>query len=180
MPGVDSWDAERDARNYDGTYPVVAHPPCGPYSKLRHLYRGAEHDCAHRALEQVRKYGGVLEHPAHSQLWAACNLPRPGELRDAHGGVTIEVEQVRWGHAARKRTWLYLVGVRDVGQMPPPREPTHWCSGFRPSSGKMPTNYKRQGSAIPPGINVASAQMRRRTPPAFAEWLVSLARSVQP
>ena len=32
---------------------------------------------------------------------------------------------------------------------------------------------------VPPGIKVCSAQQRRRTPPAFAEWLVMLARSVR-
>lgn len=170
MEGVDCWDEARDARLYDGPYSVVAHPPCGPWGKLRHMYRGAEHDCAPRAVEQVRAFGGVLEHPAHSLLWAHCGMPEPGELPDAWGGRTIEVEQVRWGHPAQKRTWLYFVGVRDVGTFPPPREPTHWVSG-----GRKP---RRTGGAVPPGIKVCSAQQRRRTPQAFAEWLVELARSI--
>jgi hypothetical protein len=166
MAGVDCWDLERDARRYDGPYAVVAHPPCGPWSRLRHLYRGSEQDCAPRALEQVRAYGGVLEHPAHSMLWPAFKMPRPGELPDAHGGVAIEVDQVRWGHVARKRTWLYLVGVREVDVDPPARMPTHWASGSR----------SNLSGPVPEGIKVCSSTQRRRTPPAFAEYLVRLAR----
>jgi hypothetical protein len=177
MAGVDAWFLPRDAREYAGPHPVVAHPPCGPWSSLRHLYRGAEHDCGPRAVEQVRAYGGVLEQPAGSRLWKHCGLPIPFEAgefgeRDYDGwGFSIQVQQVSWGHVARKKTWLYLAGV-DVNAMARTRlyggEPTHWCSGGGTGRGKTP-----------PGIKVCSAQQRRRTPPAFAEWLVMLARSVQ-
>jgi hypothetical protein len=174
------WDEARDARLYEGPWPVVAHPPCGPWGKLAFCSKYQPKDCGPRAVEQVRAFGGVLEHPRGSKLWAHCGLPRPGELPDEFGGITIEVDQVRWGHVARKTTWLYLVAVREVGPIPPPREPTHWCSGFRSSRGKYPANYKRTGCAVPPGIKVCSAQQRRRTPVAFAEWLIALARTVEP
>jgi hypothetical protein len=173
MQDVDCWDESRDARKYDGPWPVVAHPPCGPWANLKHLHsRPEERALGIRAVEQVRALGGVLEHPAGSLLFRRTGMPFPGELPDVYGGRSIEVEQVRWGHPARKRTWLYLVGVRDVGAYPPPREPTHWVSGGR--------RHARKGSGgfAPPGIKICSAQQRRRTPPAFAEWLVSLARTV--
>lgn len=176
---VDCWDESRDARTYDGPHPVVAHPPCGPWGRLRHLYRGNEHDCAPRAVEQVRRWGGVLEHPAGSLLWKTelfPHLPAPGET-DGLFGYTIEVNQCEWGHVARKRTWLYLVGVpRSALEVPPfpGREPTHWLSGGRGRAGK-----KAKTTPVPYGIKVCSAQQRRRTPPLFAEYLIRLARSVK-
>lgn len=175
MAGVDCWDETRDARLYNGPHPVVAHPPCGTWSSLKHLRRDkSDADCGVRAVEQVRQFGGVLEHPARSRLWVRCGLPGPGEFPDAWGGVTIEVSQVDWGHVARKRTWLYLVRVPVPTDMPTPREPTHWASGGR--------RHKRKGSGgfVPPGIKVCSAQQRRRTPQLFAEWLVELARKATP
>jgi hypothetical protein len=169
LPGVDAWAPPRDARIYDGPLPVVAHPPCGGWSSLRHLYQGDDTDCAVRAVEQVRAFGGVLEHPAHSRLWGALDLPDVG-LSD-RWGFTYEVTQVSWGHVARKRTWLYACGV-DYALLSRTRRvggtPTHWVSGGGTGRG-----------ATPPGIKVCSAQQRRRSPPAFAEWLVMLARSTR-
>lgn len=184
-PGLicDHWDAARDARLYVGPHPVVAHPPCGPYSKQRHNYRGAEHDCAPRALEQVRAFGGVLEHPAESKFWDDAGLSKPkptdnvwpglrASMSDGYG-FTVEVNQVEWGHVARKPTWLYVVGtswghVADLFAMRPypGRAPTHWCSGNR---------NNKNGGSVPEGIKVCSAQQRRRTPRAFAEFLLALA-----
>ena len=182
---IDCWDLTRDARKYSGPHPVVAHPPCGPWSKQRANYRGLEHDCAPRAVEQVRRWGGVLEHPAGSLLWnealtdgvsrARWTLPPAEGGNDPYGGYTIAVDQVEWGHVARKRTWLYLVGVpREALEAPPlpGREPTHWVSGGR-------TKSSRKGSPVPPGIKVCSAQQRRRTPPLFAEYLVRLAEAAR-
>jgi hypothetical protein len=183
MADVDAWDETRDARAYDGPRSVVAHPPCGPWGRLRHLYKGLELDCALLAVEQVRKFGGVLEHPAGSKLWDYYSLQKPHgflsdgshaqSAADAYGGYTIELSQCEWGHVARKRTWLYLVRVPRSALEAPPfpgREPTHWLSGSRGKSS-------RTGNPVPTGIKVCSAAQRRRTPPLFAEYLVRLARS---
>jgi hypothetical protein len=124
------------------------------------------------AVAAVRRFGGVLEHPAGSTLWDYCGLPVPGELSDAFGGRSFEVCQCDWGHPARKRTWLYVVGARSLPLRPGSREPTHWISGGRGRKGK-----KSKTTPVPPGIKVCSAQQRRRTPVAFAEWLISLAAS---
>lgn len=174
MDGVDPWDVERDARTYAGPHPVVAHPPCEPWGELRHLYKGSEHDCAGSALRSVRFWGGVMEHPHRSKFWAHANVVMPNQPLDAWGGFSIDVDQVSWGHVARKRTRLYFVGVDydfvkygiRTGGMP-----THWCSGSR-----NPRRNKGSGGIAPPGIKFCSSAQRRRTPPPFAEWLVGIAR----
>jgi hypothetical protein len=137
---------------------------------IKHLYRGNGHELALGAVGVVRELGGVLEHPAHSRLWPAAELPAPGKPTDAFGGFTVEVEQVRWGHPARKRTWLYFVRPTRALPVPPPREPTHWASGSRKA-------HETTRGHVPPGIKVCSAPQRRRTPPAFADWLLEIAAS---
>lgn len=176
LPDVEVWDMARDARLYDGPWPVVAHPPCGAWGRLKRQHRAKDADCAPRAVAQVQRWGGVLEHPAHSSLWSFAGLPLPGQEPDEHGGITLEVDQVHWGHVARKRTWLYGVGV-DWSLVVPPfpkRKPTHWVSGHR--YGGKP---ERHSDAVPPGIKICSSQQRRRTPPAFRDLLLDLARSVR-
>ena len=72
LPDVDPWDEARDARLYAGPWPVVAHPPCRAWGQLSHMAtpRHDENDLARWAVSQVREWGGVLEHPKKSKLWA--------------------------------------------------------------------------------------------------------------
>lgn len=170
------YDEDRDAATYDGDLPVVAHPPCGPWGALKHLNKKQNKDCGPHAVALVRRNGGVLEHPAGSGLFSHCGMPRPGGLPDAWGGVTYEVCQVDWGHVARKRTWIYVVGVpiEALPRAPAPRAPTHWVSG-----GRNP-DRKGSGGLVPPGVRICSAQQRRRTPVDFARWLLAIARAATP
>ncbi len=171
-PPVDCWDAERDARKYAGPHAVVAHPPCGPWGKLAHMCKHQDPALAIRAVAQVRAFGGALEHPAQSRLWGACALPEPGEPDDVYGGYTIEVNQCEWGHVTRKPTRLYLVRVpRGAIERPPfpGREPTHSICNGRGQVLQDGSRRKR-----------ATAAQAIHTPPAFAEYLVRLARSVRP
>lgn len=166
MPGVDAWDIERDARRWRGGGAAVAHPPCRMWGKLRQFAHGdaAEKALGPWAVQQLQRWGGVMEHPAESTLWAACGLPVPGRAPDAYGGWTAEVRQCDWGHKAEKLTWLYVVGCHpdDLPAMPPRAEPT---GVIKPQRG-----VPRDGRKI-----VTKAE-REHTPPALADWLVELAR----
>lgn len=154
LPDVDPWDEARDARLYDGPYPVVAHPPCSTWCQLASVNEarwgkqiGDDGGCFATALDAVEEYGGVLEHPAYSLAWAAFNLPRPQRgswQRDLwHYGWVTEVSQSAYGCPARKRTWLYYFGayrkrtssrVTDSAQLsldqPPACDPPHLFSGL--------------------------------------------------
>lgn len=121
LPDVDPWDHERDARTYPGPWAVVAHPPCERWCQLAPVNAarwgaaiGDDGGCFAAALAAVRRYGGVLEHPAYSLAWPAFELPRPlrGQWRQSLSdpGYVTEISQSAYGHPARKRTWLYLVG----------------------------------------------------------------------
>lgn len=88
LPGCDVYDIERDALTWPGGSPVVAHPPCRAWGSFawRARPREGERECAPWAVEQIRRHGGVLEHPAASKLWPEHGLPEPGQ-RDAWGGL---------------------------------------------------------------------------------------------
>ena len=125
LPNVEVWDEARDARNYAGPWPVVAHPPCQRWCQLAPVNKARwgspireDGGCFWHALAAVRRFGGVLEHPAYSLAWPHHDLPYP--LRGVwtqtffDDGYVTEVSQVAYGHSSRKRTWLYYVGPEPL------------------------------------------------------------------
>lgn len=178
LPDVDPWDEKRDARLYAGPYPVVAHPPCQLWTRFAYVNFkrwGGEHNrpgndggCFASALEAVRKYGGVLEHPAFSDAWKTYGLPRPPAVGWGRRGAeeyVCEVWQSAYEHPARKRTWLYYCGAPPIDLDWRRVEGTHQI-GFHDQRGKArnkPTISGKKASA---------------TPPEFRDVLLSIARSV--
>lgn len=93
MPECDVWDIDRDARKWAGGSPVVAHPPCRAWGRLRTFAkpRKGERLLATWSVRQVRKWGGVLEHPASSTLWPKAGRVRPlVEKREGVGMLTAD------------------------------------------------------------------------------------------
>lgn len=179
LDGVDAWTEARDARKYAGPYPVVAHPPCARWCRLAGLVearwghkRGQDDGCFESALNSVRTWGGVLEHPAYSDAWPAFGLPNPprgGWQQGFCGGWSCHVEQGHYGHPAKKATWLYAFGTSELPSLIWSTIPdgeskalVSWC-GNRVKSGE-----KR------PRVGKANAA---RTPPRFREVLIDIARS---
>ncbi len=180
LDDVELWGLpDRDAREYAGPHPVVAHPPCTRWCRLAGLVearwgwrRGDDGGCFASALAAVRAWGGVLEHPAWSDAWRAHDLLYPpasgGWVRaDWLGGWTCYVEQGRYGHVAKKATWLYAHGV-DLSSLRWGRQNdataglVSWCGNRVHSDEVRPRVGKRAASA---------------TPPPFRDLLLSIARS---
>jgi hypothetical protein len=177
MAGVEVYDMERDARTYDGPWPVVAHPPCRAWGRLRTFAnpRPDERNLARLAVALVREFGGVLEHPAASKLWPAQRLPAPGAGRDGFGGWTLGITQHWWGHRATKCTLLYIVGCgpQDIA-LPDLQlgEGTHVIAQDA-RAGHGGKRLKVGDFGYRPRVTKAE---REHTPPLLAEWLVDLAR----
>ena len=167
IDGCDVWDEQRDARNWPGGTPVVAHPPCRMWGRLRRFARGnaEEMKLALLAVEMVRKFGGVLEHTYKSTLWEAASLPFPSR-RDQWGGYTIAFPQWWLGHRAEKNSWFYIVGCEpdDLPAVPLRLGEPEFVVQSRKRSG-----YRKH---IP-------RRERHLTPSPMAAWLVEVARKCE-
>lgn len=187
LPGVDPWDEARDARLYAGPHPVVAHPPCQRWGRYwhgsprkPHQYQlGDDGGCFAAALAAVRRFGGVLEHPAYSMAWRTFGLKRPPLIggwvpADFLGGWTCHVEQGHYGHFAKKPSWLYACGV-DLPQLVwgPGEQRLHPIAVAKHGYEKA----RRIGvMAMVGGKN--KTRIREATPEPFRDLLISIARSV--
>lgn len=189
LPGVDPWDETRDARQYAGPHSVVAHPPCqrwgrywhGAPNKPHQYQLGDDGGCFEAALEAVRTWGGVLEHPAHSKAWAAFDLNKPSKpggwvKADFLGGWTCHVEQGHYGHFSNKPTWLYACHV-DLPSL-------RWGAG---EQRLHPVAVAKHGYEKARRIGMMAmvggkdkTRIRNATPTEFRDLLLSIARSAHP
>lgn len=192
MQNVELWDIRRDARKYSGKRPVVAHPPCerwgrywsgGPSARTRRKL-GDDDGCFSSALAAVRRCGGVLEHPEASHAFAVHGIRKPkwregwADWTDRFGGRVCCVAQGKYGHRARKLTWLYAVGTALPEldwSIPAPRSRLDY--GFHSASERA-----QKRAVVAPKVNATrlTGPENLATPLAFAELLVALARSVRP
>jgi hypothetical protein len=173
---IDPWDITRDARLYNGPYPVVAHPPCERFGRWAGEHAGQDDGCFVAALTAVRAYGGVIEHPADSLAWRMYGLttpPRKGGWISADDGIgwTCCVEQGHYGHRARKATWLYVARTALPELTWGPSEAL-----IKPRPGRDPVRERRIGA-----VQRMSRKQRRATPPPpFRDLLISIAASTVP
>jgi hypothetical protein len=154
----DVYDAERDARSFKGGIPCVCHPPCrkwGVLSHMAHNARPGEKRLALWSIVQVRRNGGIIEHPSGSKLFKK-HLPDSGHLPDEFGGFTIEIDQFDFGHVAHKKTKLYICGIgfKDLPVLP----------------SKRLDHTDRSICGNVPGTTRCTQYQREYTPDALIDW----------
>lgn len=162
---VDAWPKDRDARKYNGPFPVVAHPPCqlwGAMAYVNYARWGGEHNkpgndggCFLSALKNVIKYGGVLEHPAKTKAFDFYNIREPmqvGWQRISNKCYICEVWQSAYGHKANKATWLLYCGSKAPFELNWNKVIGTHQIGFHDQRGKIrnkPTLSKKEANATP-------------------------------
>ena len=190
IDGVDPWDEERDARKYPGPYPVIAHPPCQRWGKMWmgspsyvartgiRKIKGNDGGCFAAAMESVRRFGGVLEHPYGSHAWPHFKINRPprkgGWIKaDDYGGWTCCVEQGKYGHWLRKPTLLYTFGC-ELPELKWGHSEPNYPQWAIDKYGEA--KVKRMGEMAFRGGGTDS-KCRNYTPDKFKELLISIAAS---
>jgi hypothetical protein len=118
IKGVDCYDKKRDVFTFDGDNPIIAHPPCRTFSKLRTMVvdPGRDSEIASFVIDKLRRNGGILEQPARSLMREIYSLGNP-----------FYVDQGWFGYPLSKPTWLwffdcepkplpYKLGLKSLGK----------------------------------------------------------------
>ena len=179
QPDVELWDEARDARFYAGPHPIIAHPPCQRWGQLgaaAYARWGGEHNrpgndggCFAAALTSLRRWGGVLEHPAKSMAFAAHGIAAPpdaGWRQDFDNEWVCEVWQSAYGHRASKATWLIYVGETEPPALDWTRAPGTHQIGFQDRRGKArnkPTLSRAEANATPPMFGLTLLVLARNS-----------------
>lgn len=152
IQGFDCYDEKRNASSYSGTAPAIFHPPCRLWSKLRAFSKAQESEKQYAidAINYVRKFGGIVEHPETSQLWKYFDI-KAGKI-DKFGGFIHAVNQEWFGYYTEKATYLYVVGCT------PKELPTYTAS---------PVFSKRQFVNLTP-------KQRSESTPQFIDYLKNI------
>ena len=135
---------------------------------------GDDGGCFSKAIECVRAFGRVLEHPARSKAFRRFGLgtPRVGVWTESDDGIghIVQVDQGHFGHAAKKPTWLYAVGC-NLPALPVKPSPETWRNDSDKSE-RWKARAEKDGVCV-----LLSKKQRAATPVAFRDLLIKMAES---
>jgi len=168
----DVYTIENNALTFKSDKPVICHPPCRLFSRLRKFSTAPalEKELAYFAVSKVQENGGILEHPVSSTLFKEMQLPLPGHPPDQYGGFTICVNQNWFDFPARKPTLLYIVGC-SKSELPP--IPISFNAiAYTISQSNLKGKHKNGKKELPKSL-------RSSTTVRLARWLIEVALNCQ-
>jgi hypothetical protein len=151
IPDLNIFDANRNARTFIGTEPVICHPPCRGWSAFMSHYAKpppGEKDLAYFCTEKIAINGGVLEHPAYSKYLS--------HFKNSPHWKILTVHQSWFGYPITKKTWLLMPKHYQIPEIP-----------FDLTSPYPPGYQKRIFENM-------SHKNRSHTTISFAQWLIHL------
>lgn len=108
IPGLelDIYDVNKCAYSFKFDCPVIAHPPCAQWSRLRNFshYKPFEKYLAPFCKYAVDKCGGIMEHPSGS-YYMRNFVPRLS---------TYSINQSWFGYPGQKKTLLYFNRYKPI------------------------------------------------------------------
>lgn len=144
LDDVEPWGLpERDAREYAGPHPVVAHPPCTRWCRLAGLVearwghkRGDDGGCFAAALASVRRWGGYLSTPQTRKRGPRMICQTRNGTAGGHAGCVVAgcaTSNSRAMDTQRKRppgcTPTVATSHRFAGDRRQTRSRRRWCHG---------------------------------------------------
>lgn len=167
IPGLNVFDEKRNAESVERKGVFICHPPCAQWSRLRYFSNFNSRLKAYGpwSILLVRKFGGIIEHPASSLLFKKY-LPLPGQPPDKYGGFSLKITMHQFGASYHKPTWIYIVGINKKDL---PAEPLN----FSVISHSISNPGKRSA------LKEISKKERSLSPFPFIFWLVQVAMHIE-
>ena len=190
---IEAYDVTRNALTYTGNSPILAHPPCARWGRFwwadGSITPGMDNGLFEFSLAQLRRVGGVIEHPAASHAFKMHDLGNPQRgfwKRNLWGDWVTEVDQSQYGHRAQKSTWLvarsdFLPDLRweekktDVYLSQPGR-----CSRLKPRKTCCCRRCSELFGTPQKTFERMSKKEQELTPEPFADLLIQIAESGTP
>lgn len=91
IDGIECYPLSRNAYTYRGPYPVICHPPCGPWGAYAH-YCYQDKGAGLVAIEMAREWQGVIEQPYHSRLFTGGEYIEQGN----YGHLVVKPTRLLW------------------------------------------------------------------------------------
>ena len=160
LPDIDPWDEKRDARLYDGPYPVIAHPPCTRMANSGVMW--LEKRNLWDDLDEATTFFNHFVEYGKAGNKIAIENPIPHKYAvEKIGKYSQVIQPYMFGHTERKATCLWLFGLPELKE----------TNNVMEEMKKLPKNEQQRIHYLPPGKE--RAKLRSKTFPGIAQAIAT-------